>query len=255
LIHALGFHEPIYAHIPLILNPDRSKMSKRFSDVALSNYREQGYLPEAIINFLALLGWHPKGDRELFSQDELAQEFDIERVQKGGAIFNQEKLDWLNREHMKMLSDDDLVAAAKSFIEKKYSDIDQALLRRIVLVQRGRVNTLGDFAEVGSFFLQLPDYEPKLLIWKEAPMAEVRDILASAQDFLATLPESDFNKETLTQAITGFIGTRNRGTVLWPLRVALSGLAASPDPIEIMVVLGKAESLRRVQIAIKKLSG
>ncbi|HUC31179.1 MAG TPA: glutamate--tRNA ligase, partial [Candidatus Paceibacterota bacterium] len=100
---ALGFAEPIYAHIPLILNADRSKMSKRFTDVALMNYRDRGYVPEAMINFLAFLGWHPKGDKEVLSRKELIAEFDIDRVQQSGAIFNEEKLDWLNREHIKIM--------------------------------------------------------------------------------------------------------------------------------------------------------
>ena len=127
IFRALGFDEPIFAHIPLILNPDRSKMSKRFADTALTQYREAGYLPEAIVNFLALLGWHPKDDKEILSAEDLIAEFDLARVQKAGAIFNQEKLDWLNREHMKKMSDKELAAAARPFIErevgKKFGDL------------------------------------------------------------------------------------------------------------------------------------
>src|SRR3989344_795641 len=101
--NALGFERPIYVHLPLILNPDRSKLSKRFNETSLNEYRKRGYLPEAIANFMALLGWHPEGDREVFSLSELAEKFEMEKVQKGGAIFNEEKLNWFNGEYIKGL--------------------------------------------------------------------------------------------------------------------------------------------------------
>ena len=116
MARSLGFAAPIFAHLPLILNPDRSKMSKRFADTALSEYRKKGYLPDAIINFIALMGWHPKDDREVMTREELVKLFDIERVQKAGAIFNQEKLDWLNREYLKMMSDDEIAEKLEPFL-------------------------------------------------------------------------------------------------------------------------------------------
>lgn len=252
---ALGFKELIYAHIPLILNADRSKMSKRLGNAALvSEFRELGYLPEAIVNFLALMGWHPKGDKELFSMDELAEVFELERVQKAGAVFNQEKLDWLNREHLKKYSDREVAGLAKPFVAKKYPGVDDAFLERLVSVERGRVNTLGDFAGVGSFFFALPDYEPKLLAWKETSLKDIKMILMEIRDMLKGIDATEFHHEKLKASIAAVTGERNRGTVLWPLRVALSGLAQSPDPIDIMAVLGKAESLNRVDVAINKLS-
>lgn len=270
MIHALGFNEPIYAHIPLILNPDRSKMSKRSGDTALSEFRAKGYLPEAIVNFIALLGWHPRDDREVFSLQELVEAFELERVQKSGAVFNQDKLDWLNREHMKKYSDAELAAMAKPFIEKKHPTglfedssagvptHDDAFIGRLVTVERGRANTLSDFAELGAFFFALPDYEPKLLIWKESPKNEIVKILEEIRDELEKMDEKDFTRATLSAKISGMIGegpaAKNRGSVLWPLRVTLSGQQSSPDPIDIMEVLGKTESLRRIDVAIKKLT-
>lgn len=266
MIRALGFSEPIYAHIPLILNPDRSKMSKRAGDTALSEFRAKGYLPEAIVNFIALLGWHPHDEREVFLLEELVGEFELERVQKSGAVFNQDKLDWLNREHMKKYSDAELAAMAKPFIEKKYPTglfedgsagvptHAEDFIKRLVAVERGRANTLSDFAELGAFFFKLPDYEPKLLIWKESPMGDVVKILEELRAALANVDEKDFVREPLLVKITEMIGDRNRGLVLWPLRVALSGQQSSPDPIDIAEVLGKTESLTRIEIAIKKLS-
>jgi glutamyl-tRNA synthetase len=149
---ALGFAEPIYAHIPLILNADRSKMSKRFNDVALLNYRERGYVPEAMINFLALLGWHPHGDKEMLSREELIAEFDIDRVQQSGAVFNEEKLDWLNREHIKAMPIAEVAALAAPFFAKQNIVVrDEALLERVIAVQIARAKTLEAF-DLERFF-------------------------------------------------------------------------------------------------------
>ncbi len=258
---ALGFSTPMYAHLPLILNPDRTKFSKRKNKASLLDYQKDGYLPEAIINFLALLGWHPSDDREVMNINELISEFDLERVQKAGAVFDKDKLDWLNREHMKAYSNTELAKMAKPFIENKFGGLlpnspasDDIFIERLVAVERTRANTLADFAEVGGFFFQLPNYEPRLLIWKEAPMKDVRAVLEKAYDALDELSPDSFTHEPLAAKISTLIGEGNRGTVLWPLRVAVSGQQSSPDPIDIMEVLGKKESLARVKIAIEKLS-
>jgi glutamyl-tRNA synthetase len=251
---ALGFEEPIYAHIPLILNADRSKMSKRFSDVALLNYRERGYVPEAMINFLALLGWHPHGDKEMLSRDELIAEFDIDRVQQSGAIFNEEKLDWLNREHIKAMPIAEVAALAAPFFAKQNITVrDEELLKRVIAVQIARAKTLEDLASASAFFFAVPEYEPKLLIWKDSStLKEVAEVLASARTVIAGIAMEDFTRETLTACLPLIVGDKSRGIILWPLRVALSGHANSPDPIEIMSVLGREESLRRIDEAIKK---
>lgn len=254
MARALGFAEPLYAHIPLILNPDRTKMSKRFSDTALLNYRERGYVPSAMINFLALLGWHPKGDKEILSREELIAEFDIDRVQQSGAIFNEEKLDWLNREHVKAMPVAEVATLAAPFFAKRGITVqNQEVLKRVIAVQIARAKTLDDIAQAGAFFFTVPEYEAKLLIWKDSStLKEVAEVLASARGVLEGISANDFNHETLSGSLPAIIGDRGRGVVLWPLRVALSGQAASPDPIEIMSVLGKDESLKRIDVAIKK---
>jgi glutamyl-tRNA synthetase len=251
---ALGFAEPIYAHIPLILNADRSKMSKRFNDVALLNYRERGYVPEAMINFLALLGWHPHGDKEMLSRDELIAEFDIDRVQQSGAVFNEEKLDWLNREHIKAMPIAEVAVLAAPFFAKQSIVVrDEALLERVIAVQIARAKTLAELAEVSAFFFAVPEYEPKLLIWKDnSTLKEVAEVLSGARVVIDGIAAEDFNRETLTACLPLIIHERSRGVVLWPLRVAVSGQANSPDPIEIMSVIGKDESLHRIDVAIKK---
>jgi glutamyl-tRNA synthetase len=251
---ALGFAEPIYAHIPLILNADRSKMSKRFSDTALLHYRERGYVPEAMINFLALLGWHPRGDKEMLSREELIAEFDIDRVQQSGAVFNEEKLDWLNREHIKAMPIAEVAALAAPFFAKQNIMVrDEALLERVIAVQIARAKTLEELATASAFFFAVPEYEPKLLIWKDSStLKEVAEVLNAARVVVNGIAAEDFNRETLTACLPLIVGERSRGVVLWPLRVAVSGQANSPDPIEIMSVIGKDESVRRIDAAISK---
>ncbi len=252
---ALGFPTPTYGHLPLILNPDRSKMSKRFSDVALANYRERGYLPESIVNFLALLGWHPKDDHEVFTREYAIGHFDIARVQQAGAIFNEEKLDWLNREHMKAMPLDELTGLVAPFYEKAGIAVlsDTALLKKVVALQLGRAKTLGEIVEVSKFFFVLPEYEPKLLCWKETSAPVTMDALRASVAALEELPADRFTKEHLIGALTPVTDEKGRGVVLWPLRVSLSGQAASPDPTEIMDALGKTEALARITKGIGKL--
>jgi glutamyl-tRNA synthetase len=250
---ALGFPEPIYAHLPLILNPDKSKMSKRFTDVALGQYKEKGYLREALINFIAFLGWHPKGDREIFSKDDLIKEFDITRVQKSGAVFNHEKLDWLNKEYLKGMSAAAIADLAAPFFAKEGIHAEKDFLEKVIATEQTRAVTLQDFADMGKFFFTLPDYEASLLIWKDADLKGVKSILNEIQLKFQDIPANAFSRETLSEKVTEVIGIQKRGAVLWPLRVALSGLVSSPDPIEIMETLGKDESLRRIAVAIRKL--
>lgn len=252
---ALGFKEPIYAHIPLILNPDRSKMSKRFSDTALAQYREKGYLPGALVNFLAFMGWHPKDDREVLSIKDLIKEFDLSRVQQAGAVFNQEKLDWLNREYMKILPLREIVKLAKPFFKEAGLDVTEQFLEKIVSIEKGRAKTARDFVELGKFFTALPAYETELLVWKGSSAGDTKTALEDTLRALRNIPPENFHNDTIAGAVAGVVEeySGNRGAVLWPLRVSLSGQQSSPDPLEIMEVLGKEESVRRIELAIKKL--
>ncbi len=250
---ALGFGEPIYAHIPLILNPDRSKMSKRFADTAALDYRDAGYLPEAVFNFLALLGWHPKGDQDVLSRDELVAQFDLARVQKAGAVFNQEKLNWLNREYLKKKSDAEIAEAVRPFFQKENMKMDTEKIEHIVSVVRTRANTLRDFASMGMLFFKVGEYEPGLLVWQKKPssLPQIAKILAEVEGILKQY-DGNFTRKDLMEVISEAMQGRERGEVLWPLRVALSGQASSPDPLEIVEVIGKEESLRRIGVAIEK---
>ena len=244
---ALEFPRVKYAHLPLILNPDRRKMSKRFSATALNDYKEQGYLPEALLNFMAFLGWHPKDDRELLSREDLIKEFDLERVQKAGAAFNIEKLNWLNAQYIKKMAPKELAKA----LDVPPTDDNF----KIIGFTSERMKKLTDFKSLAGFFYELPDYDPKLLIWKSTPKSATLANLREAERLLPELQSDGFSQANLEKILMPIAEARGRGETLWPLRVAMSGQEASPGPFEIMDALGKKESLRRIQIAIGKLSG
>jgi len=260
LYEALGWELPFFAHLPLILNPDRSKMSKRFGDVSMKDFRKKGYLPQAMINFLVYLGWHPKekpGEsiNEIMMLDELIKEFNFFRIQKTGAIFNIEKLNWINTEHIKKLSLDELTSHALPYLKEKFGEqllSDINFIKKIVDLHRPRIKTLSELTEITSYFFVLPDYEPQLLLWQNMTKEELTNNLDLIYDLLFNLDNQFFTKQQLELIIMPEAEKRGRGSVLWPLRVALSGLKNSAGPFEIMDIIGKTESLRRINLAREK---
>jgi len=234
---ALGFKHPHYGHVPLILDPDRAKMSKRNAATGLKEYREAGYLPEALINFLALLGWHPVDNRETFTPDELAYAFDIARVQKAGAVFSIEKLNWMNAHYIKKMSDTEL--AEKIGWEQTEKNL------KLIALLKPRAQTLLDFTAHSALFFNLPEYETTLLTWKDMQQNDIIKSLKRCADAIHIGRAAD---------IPVLAETYGKGETYWPLRVALSGQKESPSPMEIISVLGKEESIRRIEHAITKLS-
>lgn len=254
LARALDLPVPVFAHLPLILSPDRKKMSKRFTETSILHYREEGYLPEAIVNFLALLGWHPKGDREIFSLPELVEEFDLKRVQKAGAVFDPKKLDWINSQYLKKLSLDELMSRLEPRLLERGVKTTKKMLRKLVEVERERMKKLSDFTKLTAFFFELPDYEPKLLVWKDDPIAKTREVLEELLALLEKTPAEDFeDKDKINRILAEPAEKFGRGSVFWPLRAALSGQAASPDPLSILEILGKKETIARLTLAINKI--
>jgi glutamyl-tRNA synthetase len=259
---AIGAPRPIYAHIPLILAADRSKMSARHGAVSLKEFREMGYLPEALINYLALLGWNPGTDQEIFSLDELIQTFDLERIQKGGAIFDREKLDWFNKEHMKLLSPETIqeeikkaILASPRFQEKGW-DLEEKLLSYSWSVFFDRINRWGEITtllEEGEydFFFERPSYNTSLLFWKEEKDSTllIRH-LNRARELIDTVSPDNFSLEAVKESVWDYATESGRGSVLWPIRVALSGKEKSPDPFTLASILGKKETLTRIDRAI-----
>ncbi len=254
---ALGFQTPIYAHVPLILNQDRSKMSKRYAETSILGYRDEGYLPEALVNFLPLLGWHPKDDREILTLQELTAQFDLARVQKGGAVFSEDKLNWTNQQYLKKLSDVELaerIKALNGFSAETLRGFAPEFFTRAVAVIRDRMKTLKDFESLASFFFSLPDYEPQLLVWKDDAPTRTRESLLRTSGELKALPPQEWQKDGFLTALAPLAEELGRGSVFWPLRVAVSGQAASPDPMQIMEVLGKTETMNRLDLALRKLN-
>jgi len=234
---ALGASRPIYAHIPLILAPDRSKLSKRHGAVSVTEYREQGYLSDALTNYLALLGWNPGTDQEIFSRAELIKQFSLERIQHGGAIFDLEKLKWLNREYLRL--------APLDIWENIFSPEWSTNLRQTIIpILRERVSTLIE----AQTLITNGEYD----YFRIAPVVDrnlLKDskTLAKTSALLESIPEPDFNAERIKMILWPHAEAMGKAAVLGTLRVALSGREQTPDPFTIANILGKPETLNRLR--------
>lgn len=256
LYNAFGFPLPAFAHLPLILNPDKSKMSKRQGDVAVEDYLEKGYLPEALINFVALLGFNPSGDREIYTMDELVDAFDLSRVNKSGAVFDRTKLDWMNGQYIRSANSSRLFELAVPFFGAAASLPDDQK-HRLLEVEKERLTTLKDLEERAPMYLELPEYSTDDLVWKKADASDAAVHLKALLTILEVAGASVFNSRDLIEgAIKKYIddnGFQN-GNVLWPLRVALSGQRQSAGPFDLLWLLGKDEGVTRIKTAINKLT-
>lgn len=254
LAEALGFAPPdFFVHVPLILGHDGKKLSKRDLAKSLLDYRDEGYLPNALLNFLALLGWHPKADREILSLQEMTREFSFDRVQKSGAILNLKKLEWMNARYHRELSDAEFLTQVSSLLPAAWTK-ESKKLERVIRLERERFRGTEDFKENIACFFELSEYEPKLLSWKDAPASKVVENLSSAHRALEAINEIDFTATVVERALKVLAEREGRGEVFWPLRVALTGKKNSPGPFECAEVLGKKEVLSRIEKALKKLS-
>lgn len=249
-----GFPLPVFAHLPLILNPDKTKLSKRQGDVAVEDYLEKGFLEEALINFVSLLGFNPTADREIYSREELIEFFDLSKINKSGAVFDVNKLLWMNGQYIKMLSNEDFFGIVKPFVKVEVTD---DILRRICVIEKTRMNLLSEINAVIDSYQSITDYAKEMLIWKKSNSEDAKLQLENTFKFFSSLDDSIFNNlELIEQTVTGYIkdSALQNGNVLWPLRVSLSGAERSPSPFELLWVLQKQESLKRIQHAIKILS-
>ena len=258
---ALKLPMPKYAHLPLILGSDKSKLSKRHGAVSVDEYREMGYLPQALVNFIAFLGWNPGTDKEVFSLEELIREFDLNKVQKSGAIFNVEKLDWLDGCYLKQLSLDELTKRAVPFLERENlideGHYDFEYIKKILALEQPRLKKLGEIGERVSYFFKIPEYKPELLVWRDMLFKDVFASLKVSLNTIFQISDVDFNQKNLEKILlkeAERAKNKDKGRLLWPLRVALTGLEASPGPFEILEILGKNESIKRIEAAIKTLA-
>jgi glutamyl/glutaminyl-tRNA synthetase len=218
------------------------------------DYKSEGYIPEAMFNFLALMGWHPKEDRELISREEAVDEFSLKRVQKSGAGYDETKLEWYNSHYIQSLSPEKIVSYLSEFIPSSWKD-KQELLKKAVEAEQERMKRLTDFKELANFFFELPDYSADMLIWKENRAESIKS-LKKVYEFVQNLDEDEFNKEKVEQFLLDLSDEfGGKGEVFWPFRVALSGKKASPGGLDILEVLGKEESERRLKKAVEKSEG
>jgi len=255
ILKALGLNIPEYAHLPLILGEDKSKLSKRHGATALFDYKDMGYLPDAIFNFLAFLGWNPGGEQEIMSRKEIIDKFSLEGVQKSGAVFNINKLDWMNGEYIRKMPLDDLAKLCEPYLSKS----NVAGLKKIVALEQPRMKKLSEIGESTEFFFKDElEYDSDLLKWKDMSNKELAEVLGKLEKILDKIKEGDYTKEKLEKILmplaeAGTVpasGKVDRGKMLWPLRVALTGRKASPSPFEVMDVLGKEKSLTRLREAL-----
>ncbi|MCX6714869.1 MAG: glutamate--tRNA ligase [Candidatus Uhrbacteria bacterium] len=256
LYNMFGFAIPKFAHLPLILNPDKSKLSKRQGDVAVEDYLAKGYLPETLINFVALLGFNPTADREIYAFDELIQLFDLSKINKSGAVFDHAKLDWMNGMYLRTKSVAEIITLAKPFLEKAQVSIDPEFLTRICEIEKDRLITLQDLSDRALEYLQLSAYDPAMLIWKKADAADAHMHFVALLELLENITDETFADRTLLEAVVKkYIeeGSFQNGNVLWPLRAALSGKEKSPNPFELLWIFGKQESLKRIDHAVSLL--
>lgn len=257
LYEAFNWSIPQFAHLPLLLNPDKSKLSKRQGDVAVEDYRDQGYLPEALVNFVALLGWNPGTEQEIFSIDELIKLFEIEKVHKAGAVFNRDKLDWFNSEYIKKLTLADFKAKAQPYLEKNIDSVPANLnLDKLFEIEQQRISKLSEIGDDLKFiFTDSLDYNIADLIWKKSTPELTSKNLELLVAELEKYSASDWQAETLEKRIRSFIadsGLQN-GDVLWPMRFALTGEQKSPTPFEVAEILGQEKSLARLRQAIERI--
>ncbi|HOE34822.1 MAG: glutamate--tRNA ligase [Chloroflexi bacterium] len=252
LYQAFGWQIPEYIHLPLILREDGAKLSKRAGDPSFEDLVNMGYLPEAIVNYVALLGWSPGNDREFFTMQDLIEAFDMDRIGKSSAAFSMDKLTWLNGEHIRAMDPAAFHQAARKYYPKD-SGLDEEKISRLIQI---RVEKLTDIPGMIRFLSELPEYGPELFENQKskATLASSAEVLRAVIPLLQKLEKWD--NESLFAALKDFAAANGykTGTVMWPIRTSLSGLPASPGgATELADLLGKEETLRRLVIGLQKL--
>ncbi len=260
LYDAFGWEIPTYVHLPLIMGKDAegnvSKLSKRHGSTGFEDLIKEGYLPQVIINYIALLGWCPKGNEEIFTLEELEKEFCIENISKSPAVFDYQKLQWFNAEYLRAMSDEEFTEVAKPYYDSVFGDTPYDGLK-LTAILKARTVKLTDIPEMIKFLSALPDYDKELFVNKKS-----KTNLENAPAILKTVTErlealSDWNCDAIKELLINLateLELKN-GTVMWPARIAASGQTVTPGgAVEILDILGKDETLRRLNIGLEKLS-
>ena len=256
LYDAFDWERPIFAHLPLLLNPDRSKLSKRQGDVAVEDYRDKGFLKDALVNFVALLGWNAGDDREFYYIDELIKSFSLERVNKAGAVFDLQKLNWLNAEHLRKKSSSELLADLRIEIQKskfKSQNFSDDYLSQIIDAMKERVSFVKEFIDTCTYFYEVPsEYEQKSVEKNWNP--ETPEHLNKLKEEFASL--NNPTKEDFETALSKVSEELNvgKGKLIHPLRLAVSGQSTGPGMFDLLFILGKDEVVKRIEAAIKRIN-
>ncbi len=256
LYEAFGWEIPAYIHVSPVMRDAHKKLSKREGDASYEDFINKGYLKEAVLNYIALLGWSPGGEQEIFTLDEMIKAFDIKGISKSPAIFDQKKLDWLNGEYIRKLSPEEFYEKALPYLKEaiKNESVD---LHKVAQLLHDRCEKLMDIPEQIDFIDALPEYEPALYCHKKMKTNE-ENSLTSLKEILPVLESvTEWNYDALHEALFALIERLEvkNGLILWPLRVAVSGKAFTPGGgLELAEILGKEETLRRVEKGIALLS-
>jgi len=263
LYQSFGWEAPKFIHFAGVLNKNGGKLSKRDGDVSVESYKEKGYLPEALINFCALLGWHPKDDKEILSVEEMIKIFDYQDIRPSGSVFDVEKLDYFNGYYIRQKGLDELVELCMPYLTENLAKVkvenkkEKGFLKKVIRLEQERLKKLSEIGErTEYFFVDELDYDPKMLIWKKLTAEEVKKNLEQVYEVLERIPEENWTNDSINDALMTHIqavGGKN-GDYLWPMRVALTGKEASPGPFDVAEVLGKGESLKRAKEGAERLN-
>lgn len=254
LYEAFGWEVPVYVHLPLITDENHKKLSKRSGHASFEDLIEQGFLPEAVVNYIALLGWSPEDNREIFSLKELIQEFDYHRISKSPAVFDIVKLRWMNGEYLKAMEEGQFFTLAKPYlVEALGENFD---LQKIAAMVKTRIEILPDIAGQVDFFKELPEYSTEMYTHKKMKTSEESSLQVLTEVLPLLEKQTEYTNDALYQMLLAYVeekGCKN-GYVMWPIRTAVSGKQMTPaGATEIMEILGKEETIKRIRIGIDKL--
>lgn len=254
LYEAFGWEVPVYVHLPLITDENHKKLSKRSGHASFEDLIEQGFLPEAVVNYIALLGWSPEDNREIFSLKELIQEFDYHRISKSPAVFDIVKLRWMNGEYLKAMEEGQFFTLAKPYlVEALGENFD---LQKIAAMVKTRIEILPDIAGQVDFFKELPEYSTEMYAHKKMKTSEESSLQVLTEVLPLLEKQTEYTNDALYQMLLAYVeekGCKN-GYVMWPIRTAVSGKQMTPaGATEIMEILGKEETIKRIRIGIDKL--
>ena len=253
IYQAFGWKIPEFGHLPQLLNMNGKKLSKRDGDVGIRDFIKKGYLPQALLNHIALLGWNPKTTQEVFSKQDLIDQFDIKKINKAGAKLDYGRLDWVGSKYLKSIDIDDLFKFTKEYLQEQKVVLDDKKLRKIIIIQKERISKLSELLEDIEYLVEEKISYPKdLLKWKDMNNQDIVANLEKAKEVIDNISKEEYTIQALENKLLD-VAKEKRGELLWPLRVALTGQQKSPSPFECAWVLGKKKTLERIEEAMKML--